>query len=96
MQDVFRMGRMQDVFRMSSQSNSGFQGCPFKRSRFGRSQFSAPATNSRFSTAGSVPRLFSKFGRSQGSYQGRQGDKGCFHCSKPSHKAMECREKAVF
>ncbi|GAA0155440.1 hypothetical protein LIER_38088 [Lithospermum erythrorhizon] len=46
----------QDMPRMSGQINSGSQGRPSQRSRFIHNQFGTPAANSRFSSAGSMPR----------------------------------------
>ncbi|GAA0139125.1 hypothetical protein LIER_00734 [Lithospermum erythrorhizon] len=94
-QDEFRALRdnkrgRQDTPRSSGQGNSGFQGRPFQRSRF-----SALTTNSRFSSASSMPQLFNRFGGSRGSYHGRQGNGGCFRCGRTNHRIQGCRQREV-
>ncbi|GAA0183147.1 hypothetical protein LIER_30615 [Lithospermum erythrorhizon] len=83
----------QAVARMGGQSNSGFQGRPFQRSRFSQSEFSAPATNFGFSTAGSVSRPFNGFGRSQGGVQRMQGNGGCLCLGRTGHKIQDCLDR---
>ncbi|GAA0143702.1 hypothetical protein LIER_35795 [Lithospermum erythrorhizon] len=72
----------QDIPRMSGQINSESQGRPFQHCRFSQSQFSTPATSSRFSFVGSVHRMAILSGGSLGSFQARPGDGSYFRCGR--------------
>ncbi|GAA0154511.1 hypothetical protein LIER_12469 [Lithospermum erythrorhizon] len=75
--------------------NVSLKDVPEQRSRFSQGQFSAPATNSQFSYAGSVRRPLNRFGGSHGTYRERHESGRCFDCGNTDHRVQNCTKKEL-